>query len=134
MSVSIQWNTPEKTALILTFTAPWTWDQYEELSDNIQTTFDSVIYDIDLIVDLSKAGDIPESTLNQLRDAYAGGMSNLGQYIFVGATPEFIQQLDVVDHYLTILGGLLSYDCVETLEDAQRVVRWKRLVSAYRTA
>ncbi len=134
MSVSINWNNPEKTALILTFTAPWTWDEYEILSADIQTAFDSVLYDIDLIVDLSKAGDIPHSTLSELRDAYADGMSNLGQYIFVGATPQFIQQLGIADHYLTILGGFLSYECVETLDDAQRVVRWKRLVQAYQSA
>ena len=86
MSISIRWDNPEKTALLLTFVAPWRWDEYEVISDTIQHAFDSVSANIDLIIDLRYAGKhIPDHVLAQLRDAYAGATSNLDQYIFVGA-------------------------------------------------
>lgn len=132
MSVSIQWDNPEHTALILTFTAPWVWDEYEVISDTIQVAFESVSNDIDLIIDLRHAGKhIPDHVMSQLRDAYSDGTPNLDQYIFVGATPQFIQQLSIADRYFTALGGTLDYQCVDTLEEAQRHSLWKHLIQQY---
>ena len=132
MSISIQWDNPEKTALILTFVAPWRWDQYETISDTIQHAFDSASTNIDLIIDLRHAGThIPDHVLSQLRDAYADGTPNLDQYIFVGASTQFIQQLLIADRYLTALGGALDYECVDTMKAARRINQWKQLILQY---
>ena len=132
MSISIKWDNPEKTALILTFVAPWRWDEYEVISDTIQQAFDSVSTNIDLIIDLRYAGHhIPDHVLSQLRDAYADATPNLDQYIFVGANSLFIQQLTIADRYLTALGGALDFQCVDTLEDARRINEWKQLLLQY---
>ena len=132
MSVSIQWDNPQKTALIMTITTPWSWNNLESLSDAIEEAFDSVSYDIDMIIDLRSAGkQVPDHVLSQLRDAYAEGTSNLDQYIFVGATSQFIQQLSIADRYFTALGGMLNYQCVDTMEEAQRVTQWKQLIQRY---
>lgn len=134
MGVSFKWDNPEKTALVLEFNAPWQWREYEILSHEIQRAFDSVEHKVDLIIDLRNAGDIPKSIMYELRDAYAGGMSNLDQYIFVGADAEFVKDLDVADRYFTAMGGFLSYDCVETMANARRIIRWKQLLRAYQSA
>ena len=126
MSISIQWDNPEKTALI-----PWHWNEYESLSDRIEDMFNSTTRDIDLIIDLSYAGDIPADVVAQLRDAYADGEPNLGQYIFVGASSQFVEQLAIADRYFTALGGTLDYRCVDTLAEAQRINRWKNLIDLY---
>lgn len=124
MSVKMQLD----DGVILTFIAPWTWDECELLSPAIQTAFDSASDPIDLIVDLRQAGNIPNDVISQLRDAYAEGMDNLDEYIFVGASPEFELELSVADRYLTAIGGVLNYRFVDTMEEAQRVSKWKNLL------
>ncbi len=132
MSISIQWDNPDQTALVLTFTAPWTWAEYEAISDTIQKAFDSVSNNIDLIIDLHHAGThVPDHVLAQLRDAYSDDVSNLDEYIFVGASTTFIQQLTIADRYLTALGGALDYQCVDTIDQARRINQWKQLLLQY---
>ena len=132
MSISIQWDNPDQTALVLTFIAPWTWDEYEAISDTIQKAFESVTNNIDLIIDLHHAGiHVPDHVLAQLRDAYADDVTNLDEYIFVGASSTFIQQLIIADRYLTALGGALDYQCVDTIDEARRINQWKQLLLQY---
>lgn len=127
MSVIIHWDNPQQNALVLTFTAPWTWDEYEAISERIEQHFESATDEVDLIVDMRSAGDVPQHLFSQFREAYADTTPNLGQYIFVGATPEFLDYLAVIDHYLTALGGQLDYRCADTFNDAQRISYWKHL-------
>lgn len=131
MSVTIDWDNPDKTALIMTLIAPWTWDEIEDLSPDIQNEMDSVAHDLDLIIDLRQAGEVPATMMEQLRDAYAGGMTHLGEYIFVGASETFIAQLLVADRFLTAMGGTLDYRCVDTMEEARRISYWKLLLRPY---
>lgn len=127
MSVTIHWDNPQQTALVLTFTAPWTWDEYEAISETIQQHFESATDEVDLIVDMRSAGDIPQHLFSQFRDAYADTTPNLGQYIYVGATSAFMDHMAIVDRYLTALGGQLDYRRADTFNDAQRISYWKHL-------
>lgn len=131
MSVSINWANEEKSGLILTFMSPWTWDEYEILSDTIRRSFESVDYAVDLIVDLRDVGDIPADVVSYLRDAYASDTPNLRQYIYVGVPVDFIETLAVADRYYSALGGELQYRCVESLKEAKRLSLWAHLVSRY---
>lgn len=131
MSVTIHWDNPDQTALIMTLKTPWTWDEIEALSPAIGAEMDAVVHDVDLIIDLRQSGDVPMSMMDQLRDAYAEGMSNLGQYIFVGASEKFVAYLSVADRYLTAMGGTLDYRCVDSMEEARRISYWKHLLRPY---
>ncbi len=128
MSVSIKWNSPDISALVLTFTAPWQWRDYDAISETIQQMFESTVNEIDLIIDLQDAGQIPDDVFVHFRDAYADAVPNLGQYIFVGASSWFIERLTVVDHYLSALGGTLDYRFADTLDQAQLISQWNTLI------
>lgn len=109
----------ESDALVMTFKAPWTWADFDALESRIEELFNSVPYDVDLIIDLREAGAMPESVMARLRDAYADGTDNLRQYIFVGASPEFIEAFKTADRYYTALGGRLAYTFVSSMDEAR---------------
>src|SRR5262245_57269342 len=121
MSVSTRWNNPQHTALLLTFTAPWTWDDFEQVSQSIESAFASVDHTVDLIIDVSWAGELPSNTLDRLRDTYADATSNLGCYIFVGATDAFKTLLTIADRYYTALGGRLDFRFADTLDEVLKI-------------
>jgi hypothetical protein len=103
MPVSIRWSDPRRQSLLLTFTAPWTWDQYEALSGDIDAAFDSVPHTVDLVIDVTEAGTLPEDALFRLRNSYSSPIVNIGEYIFVGATDEFKKLFEAADRYYTAL-------------------------------
>ena len=119
MSVQMDWDNQQKTALRLTFVAPWTWDEYEQISGEIAQAFASVPHPVDLIIDVTQAVHIPAEALYQLRDAYADTTTNLGQYILAGASPEFERLFTAADRHYTVLGGQLRYVFVDDLTQAR---------------
>lgn len=109
MAVSSHWDNPQKTTLRLTFTSPWTWDEFEQVSQQIEAAFASVPHTVDLVVDITAAGDLPSDGLFRLRNVYSDPTPNLGEYRFVGASPAFQLQFEAADRYYTALGGKLDY-------------------------
>lgn len=114
MSISLAWSNTQQTALALTVTAPWTWDEYEQASADIEAAFSSVMHKVDLIIDLSHAGYIPKGTLYFLRDAYSDDAETRGEYIFVNAPDKFEALFRAVDRYYTVLGGHLDFRFIES--------------------
>ncbi len=121
MSVTTTWDNDEKTAILLNFTAPWTWEEFEQTRDQITTMLQNVNHEIDLIIDVRSGGDIPEDAIRRLRRAYSGDALMLRRYILVGA-PKPVQELfGVADRYYTALGGFLEFAFVDTLEEARNL-------------
>lgn len=121
MSVTATWDNDEKTAILLTFTAPWTWEAFEQTRDQITAMLHDVNDEIDLIIDVRNGGDIPEDAIRRLRRAYSGAALTLRRYILVGA-PKSVQELfGVADRYYTALGGFLEFSFVDTLEEARNL-------------
>ncbi|MBC8171849.1 MAG: hypothetical protein H7X77_09250 [Anaerolineae bacterium] len=118
MSVSAAWHNPERKALVMTFTAPWTWAEFEKVSPKIEAAIASVSHNVDVIIDMSRAGEIPASALDRLRNIYADATINLGDYLFVGADDDFKAMFAVADRYYTALGGSLTYHFAATLDEA----------------
>lgn len=116
MSVTLSWNGPEKTALILSFMTPWTWEHYEAVSRDLTAAFASVSHTVDLVVDMTYAGRLPHDSLYQLRNVYGNDTPNLGRFIFVGATNEFKTMMLTADRYYTALGGQLDFCFVDALD------------------
>lgn len=117
MAVSIRWSDPRKNSLLLTFTAPWTWEEYEAVSPEIDAAMASVPHVVDLVIDVTLAGELPDDALQRLANSYADPTPNMGQYIFVGASDEFRMLFEAVDRYYTALGGELEYSFVSALDD-----------------
>jgi hypothetical protein len=76
---------------------------------------------VDLVIDVSNAGNLPEDALFRLRNSYSSTIPKLGTYIFVGATDKFKRQFEEADRYYTALGGSLDY-CFLELIDSEATV------------
>jgi hypothetical protein len=84
------------------------------MESQLAAAFASVPHRVDLIIDLTHAGHIPNGTLYYLRDAYAEATENLGEYIFIGAPEPFKTLFYAADRYYTVLGGHLDFRFIDT--------------------
>lgn len=70
MPVFVNWDNLAKTAVRLSFVAPWSWTEYEFMSHKIDAYMTSVVHPVDLIIDVRKVGDIPEFALAELANSF----------------------------------------------------------------
>ena len=122
MSVSVRWYNEDKRALVLTFVAPWGWDDFAQVDQDLEYGFSSVLHTVDLLADLRQAGSMPMDVVDLLADAYADATPNIGRYIFLGADETFKQQLETAESYYRVFGGHIDYVFVETMGQAHRAI------------
>ena len=123
MGVQISWDDEARQALRLTFYAPWTWAEYDAISDDIEHKFNSTSNLVTLLIDLRNAGEMPIEVIHRLRDAYADATYNLGGYIFIGASEHFTTLMTVADNYYTMLGGHLDFTFAATWDEARNLLK-----------
>lgn len=111
-----------KTALRLSFVAPWTWAEFERMRQKIEAYAAKRSQAIDLIIDVSMAGDsIPNDAFIRIARAY--GDSTIRQQLVVGASQKIRELLAMAEHYYTALGGFASFICVQDLQEAWQILR-----------
>jgi len=119
MSVTATWDDTRQQAIVLTFTAPWTWAEFEVARDTIGAMIGGIRHEIDLIIDVRDGGKLPEDAIRWLRRSYASEELLIRRHILVGA-PDFVRELfDVADRYYTALGGFLEFAFVASIEEAR---------------
>lgn len=121
MSVTATWDNDEKTAIVLTFTAPWTWEDFVQAREEITRMVSDGSHEIDLIIDAQKGGKMPDDAVRWLRRAYSGEALTLRRYILVGASKAVREMFTVADRYYTALGGFLEFAFVDTLDEARNL-------------
>ncbi|MCU0466823.1 MAG: hypothetical protein MUF38_19940 [Anaerolineae bacterium] len=109
MGVSIYWENSQHTAIHLKFTAPWTWDEYESASADLIAMADSVPHTVDILINMTDAGELPADAVLRMGEMYTDDLPNLGEYVFMGAPDGFESLMAVTDRYYTALGGVLDY-------------------------
>lgn len=109
MGVSVYWENSRHTAIVLKFTAPWTWDEYERVGTELEAMVQSVNHTVDVLIHIAEAGAIPTDSMFRLRELYHSTLPNLGEYVFIGAPDGFKSLMTVTDRYYTALGGALDY-------------------------
>lgn len=119
MSVFVNWDNLAKTAIRLSFVAPWSWAEYEIMSHKIEALMYSVVHKVDLIIDVRSVGEMPKNSLAELANSYADTNPNLGRYILVGVPETFQNLMRAADRYYTALGGHLQFTFVDSLAEAR---------------
>lgn len=110
------------SALRLSFVAPWTWAEFERSRSKIEAYTAKRQQDIDLIIDVSLAGDaIPHDAFIRIARAY--GDSKIRQQLVVGASQKIRELLAMAEHYYTALGGFASFVCVQDMQEAWQFLR-----------
>lgn len=87
MTIHVVWANREQTAVHLEFERGWSWDDLYAAIQQADDMLTSVKHQVDLIIDISKAGGIPRDFMRVAGDVFASGeaRSNEGRKIVVGA-------------------------------------------------
>ena len=60
MPIHVQWDREDPTIIRTTFVGAWQWTDYEKAIDEILRLCEPVTHRVDMITDLTEAGDFPE--------------------------------------------------------------------------
>jgi hypothetical protein len=59
MGISIKWDNPDKTLIILEFNSQWTWDDLYRVTDEMHGMLDTVDHPVDTITILTRSQRLP---------------------------------------------------------------------------
>ncbi len=99
MPVSLNWGNPEKTILVLAYTTPWTWQEFDTIYHNLNTKMESLTHKVDLIIDIQRGGLPPQGAMLRFKKAAELNHPYAGNVIFVG--PRLLTQM--VNSIMSIL-------------------------------
>ncbi len=66
--VTVEWNNPEKTIILLKMVDPWNWEEFYLAQDEIMLMTETVSHRISFIIDVSQARNIPTNTMTHFRN------------------------------------------------------------------
>lgn len=126
MSISLEWGNPDKTILIMTYTSPWTWQEFEQTYRDLTEKMDSLNHKMDLIIDISHGGLPPQGAMLRFKKVTEIHHPCAGEVIFVG--PRLLTQM--VNSILSVLKSAFwgnmetaQFHFVSQLESALAVCR-----------
>ncbi len=69
MPINVQWDNTEQNIVVITFTQPWTWHDFDQAITDMITHFDSVNHPVDVIFDIRKGGFPPPDAITHFKKA-----------------------------------------------------------------
>jgi hypothetical protein len=95
MPITIDWDNPEKTAVLITYHAPWTWKEFDVAVKQMVALFDTVQHKVDVIFDIRKGGFPPPDAMKRFKAAAEIDHPNGGQLVYVapGMLAQFVKSI-----------------------------------------
>ena len=90
MAITVQWDSPDQTTVLIVFTRPWTWKDFNTAREEMLVLFDSVNHKVDVIFDIRNGGFPPPDALTHFRKAAQIEHPNGGLLIYI-APPVLVQ-------------------------------------------
>jgi hypothetical protein len=132
MTVSVSWFNGEKTLIIYKFEGRWGWDDLYQAIDEAVVLLDSVSHRVDIMLDLTQSGSVPNLNANGLKyvaNAPTTTHPNMGIFVMVGMKPFVRISFDIFSRIYP--RATRQYRLANTLEDAISVVAKDRAVKSY---
>jgi hypothetical protein len=120
VTITIKWIDDSKRVISYRIQSPWTWEEADQVKDQLNQMIESVDHPVDCIFDVSAVGALPRNTLQVAFERYNFIPKNVGVYVMVGAPSSIRAVMDV----LRIMRPSVfsRYHLVKTLEDAYRFI------------
>ncbi|MBZ0282832.1 MAG: hypothetical protein K8L97_18985 [Anaerolineae bacterium] len=97
MSVSLEWENQEKTAILIRYVSPWAWKQHYDMIRTLHDMMRSVNHPVDLIYDFRHGNALPPNALlHFMRGISQPRPLNTNRIVAVGA-----------DHLMASIGRIL---------------------------
>jgi hypothetical protein len=85
--ITADWLSPEQQAVVVTPVMPWTWDEFHETQQRVQTMLAALDHKADLLIDFSRSERLPPNAFSNLRTLRLRTHPNRGMVIMVGFNP-----------------------------------------------
>ena len=125
MPVTVNWDDPEKTIILITITTPMTWELYDEGIDEARQLALSVPYRVDVISNPGSSEMPPGPSLPHLRRAYANFPDNISVIVAVIT--------NVFSRIMSLMTGQLylgpRFRVVESVEAARTMIHKSRVAA-----
>lgn len=69
MAINLDWDNTEHTIILITFTQPWTWHDFNNAIEEMIARFDSVNHMVDVIFDIRRGGLPPPNAITHFKKA-----------------------------------------------------------------
>jgi hypothetical protein len=70
MSVHVEWDNPEKTAVRWTYVGRWTWGEYDDALKVANSLLETVDHPVDYITDVRQMGILPADVVKRVKSEY----------------------------------------------------------------
>ncbi len=101
MGISTRWANEEKTILLIVIAAPWTWDEMETTTAEMNSYLDGVSHQVHIIMDITSMGNIPSNGLNKSLEIGKNTHPRAGRIIVVGGNLLAQMTVNTVSRVLT---------------------------------
>lgn len=83
MAVSIQWDNPDKTRILISYRDAWTWEQLYSAMEECTYMIDGVPHTVHIIHDWQHTSTLPPGAMNHMRNLIEKRHPHSGVVVFV---------------------------------------------------
>jgi len=83
MGIEVHWDNPEQTIVMIVYTRPWTWKDFDAAIEQMVAMFNSVNHQVDVVFNILDAGFPPADAMSHFKKAAEIKHVNGGMLIYV---------------------------------------------------
>jgi hypothetical protein len=84
MSVHVEWDNQERTAVLWSFIGRWTWGEFDDAVATLSAMYNTVNHPVDLLCDTRQMSILPPDIVSRFKSNYLKRMGKTGKLVFVG--------------------------------------------------
>jgi hypothetical protein len=125
VGIAVQWDNAEKTVILVTFEAEWTWRDIQDIDAQSVALYESVGHQVDIIADVRNSRMILSGILSYVRSLLTTSWHPFaGIAVVVGVSPSVRALFDAAA--LVARKSLERFVFAQTLEEAREVIQQRR--------
>ena len=135
MGIKVHWDNPEQTVVMIVYTRPWTWKDFDLAIEQMLAMFNTVNHQVDVLFDILDAGFPPPDAMSHFRKVAQIQHPNGGMLIYI-APKVLVQFVNSIVRILTVaFAGSGTFETpkfifTKSLEEAHTYLLTHRTVKA----
>ncbi len=117
MSITVQWDNEDKTALYQVIEGRWSWDEIYPILEQINGMMEEIDHKVTLIIDVQKGSMVPKGALRHIGRLRVETHPGVNRVIMVGARTLVQLLYDTISKLYGQQG--YNFAMVSTLEEAR---------------
>jgi hypothetical protein len=83
MPITVEWDNPEQSSLLIVFQRPWTWKDFDASVERMLNLFNSTSHQVDVIFDIRDGGFPPPDAITHFKKVAEIEHPNGGLLVFI---------------------------------------------------